>query len=222
MESGMTPQQKHLADRILKLLALASSTSFKAEAETARAMAAQLMQAHNISLGPGKPSQDTIECRNYVPFAKGSRWEGIIALAVAHLCSCTIFWDDGLDSYAFVGSIGNLDILDYMVREVSRQRIAAWMDYKMSGKPDSFHKFCYGFAQALSCKIDDLINQQQVQQNSNRLTGWYEINILHHPAQPMDLSSGRASSQAGMAAGQSASLHRGSLGQPLKQIGRAK
>lgn len=74
-----------------KLLALASSTTFAAEAQTARTMAAELMNKHNISLGPGKPSQDTIERRFYQPFAKGMRWEGIIVLALADLCSCTLF-----------------------------------------------------------------------------------------------------------------------------------
>jgi Protein of unknown function (DUF2786) len=219
---AMTPERKRLADRILKLLALASSTSFAAEAETARTMAADLMRAHNISLGPGKPSQDTIECREHVPYAKGTRWEGIIVGSLADLCSCTIFFNSRrLDHYALVGAIGNLDILDYMVREIARQRIAAWMNYKMSGEPDSFHKFCYGFAQALSSKIKTLIDQQQLGKNRAQLTLWYETNILHGPtAEPFCLSSGRASSEAGMDAGQNASLHRGSLGQPIRQIGR--
>jgi hypothetical protein len=149
----MTPDQKRLADRILKLLALASSTTFAAEAETARRMADELMRTHNISLGPGKPAQSAIERRYYVPFAKGMRWEGIIACALADLCSCTIFFDSGtLAVYVLVGSIGNLDVLEYMLHEVNRQRIAAWLDYKGKGGADSFNKFCYGFAKAIENK----------------------------------------------------------------------
>jgi hypothetical protein len=30
---------------------------------------------HNIKLGPGKPSQDTIEKRSYMPACKGAQWE---------------------------------------------------------------------------------------------------------------------------------------------------
>jgi hypothetical protein len=58
--------------------ALANSTQFEAEASTARKLAEQLIAAHNITLGPGRPSQDTI-----VPFAKGMRWERKIAGALA-------------------------------------------------------------------------------------------------------------------------------------------
>jgi len=218
----MTPDQKRLADRILKLLALANSTSFAAEAETARTMAADLMRAHNISLGPGKPSQDTIECREHVPYAKGAKWEGIIIFALTHLCSCTALWWESLDHYRLVGSIGNLDMLDYMLREVSRQRIAAWMDYKMRSQPDSFHKFCFGFARALSDKIETMVDRKQVSATNKRLLLWYETNVDRYNSNDSDPFSGRASSQAGMDAGENASLHRGSLGQPLKQIGRPR
>jgi hypothetical protein len=214
----MTPEQKKLADRILKLLALASSTNFAAEAENARRMADELVRAHNISLGPGKPSQDTIEVRDYTPFAKGMRWEGIIAVAVANLCMCSVFWDDGYTSYSFVGTIWNLDCLDYMVREANRQRIAAWLDYKRTGA-DSFNKFCYGFATALKDKIQRITDTVSVHANDAKLTLWYE-NYLGIKVQPSSLSMGAASSEAGMAAGDGASLHRGALGQPQKLLGR--
>jgi hypothetical protein len=67
----MTPEQKTLADRILKLLALANSTTFAAEADTARRMAEELMRTHNISVGSGKPAQNTIEVRDYIPLLRG-------------------------------------------------------------------------------------------------------------------------------------------------------
>lgn len=65
----MTPEQKRLLDRITKLLALAGSTTFSAEAQTAREMADKLMAEHKIVVGE-KPGQDTIELRMYTPFAK--------------------------------------------------------------------------------------------------------------------------------------------------------
>lgn len=42
----MTPEQKHLADRVAKLLALANSTTFTAEAQLARSAAEQLLEAY--------------------------------------------------------------------------------------------------------------------------------------------------------------------------------
>jgi hypothetical protein len=88
----MTPEHRAIADKILKLLALANSTTFAGEADTARKMAEQLIAAHNIKLGPGKPSQDTIECRQFKPAFNGARWEAMIIGALARLCSCTDYF----------------------------------------------------------------------------------------------------------------------------------
>jgi hypothetical protein len=77
----------------VKLLAVASSTTFATEAATARRLADELMAAHNINLGPGKPAGTSIEVRRYVPFAKGMRWEGLIATALADLAGCIVFYN---------------------------------------------------------------------------------------------------------------------------------
>jgi hypothetical protein len=218
----MTPEQKRLADRIMKLLALANSTTFSAEAQSARAVAEELMRTHSITLGPGKPSQETIECRTYVPFAKGMRWEGMIATALAKLCSCQIFFNSKtLDYYALVGTIWHLDMLEYMLQEVNRQRIRAWLEYKGSNGPDKFGKFCYGFAKALDDKIlTMMVNAGAVETHLAKLVVWYENNVIHRKAGTATLALGAASSAAGLAAGESASLHRGALGRAHLQIGK--
>jgi hypothetical protein len=217
----LSQDRKALADRILKLLALASSTTFTAEAQSARDAAERLMAAHNISLDPGKPSQDTIEMRQYKPFAKGMRWEGMIANALGELCACKVFFDSRtLDNYELVGTISNLDVLDYMLREVNRQRISAWMNYKAAGVHDSFNKFCYGFAVALENKIDSVTRYGMLTaQERAKLKLWYEEKI-GQKTQSFSLGMGSASSGAGLDAGKNASLHRGALGQTYKQLGR--
>lgn len=237
----MTPEQKRLADRILKLLALASSTTFAAEAASARALAAELMRAHNIAPGvAGKPAQSDYAYRLHIPFGKGMRWELIITEALGMLCSCCVFFQDHIYGdeaprrepsnnklipvaafgFKLVGTIGNLDMLEYMLAEVGRQRAAAWMNYKMQRKPDSFHKFCFGFARALMDRIRGLVDWETMRAEQARAKAWYEEHFgkvtdvhLHH---------GRASSEAGMAAGAGASLTRGALAQPYKQIGHRK
>jgi hypothetical protein len=166
----MTPDQQRIADRIVKLLAVASSTTFAAEAATAQRLADELMATHNISLGPGKPAGDTIEVRQYVPFAKGMRWEGIIAGTLARLASCVIFFGEVLDHYSLVGTVFNLDVLEYMLHAVNGQRIAAWQRYKLGGGADSFNKFCYGFAQALAGKIGAIVDAEKVSANMQALT----------------------------------------------------
>jgi hypothetical protein len=110
----MNKEQQRIADRVLKLLALANSTHFEAEASTARNLAEQLITAHNIALGPGKSGQDTI-----VPFARGMRWEGMIAGALADVCACMIFFNSNtLARY----TIWNLDCLEHMLRASALRR----------------------------------------------------------------------------------------------------
>src|SRR4029079_7072605 len=110
----MNKEQQRIADRILKLLALANSTQFEAEASTARNLAEQWITAHNITLGPGKPSQDTIA------IAKGMRWEGIIAGALADVCACMIFFNSNtLAQYSLVAAMCTWDCLEDMLREAA-------------------------------------------------------------------------------------------------------
>jgi hypothetical protein len=213
----MTPEHKRLADRILKLLALASSTTFTAEAQTARAMADKLMAEHNVKID-GKPDQSNIERRDYTPFAKGMRWEGIIAGALADVCSSNIYFDSKvLDHYCLVGTVFNLDCLQYMLAEVNRQRIHAWLAYKGRAGSDSFNKFCYAFAIALERKCKAL-TPHDASQNHDRLRLWYETNILHRKVNSFDLAMGDPTSQAGAHAGANASLHRGALGEPQRRL----
>jgi hypothetical protein len=215
----LDPERQRLVDRILKLLALANSTTFAGEADNARRMAEQLIEAHNVTLGPGKPAQDAIERRLYRPFAVGMRWEAIIADALSDLCSCLMLFRDALDEFTLVGSVMNLDALEYMLREVNRQRIAAWLQYKASQGPDSFHKFCYGFAMALRDKIVLIIDQRTLDKAQHAARTWYLANV-GPIGKGSSLAMGRASSQAGEAAGKGASLHRGAVGTPQKLIGR--
>lgn len=130
------------------------------------------------------------------------------------------FYIKTLDRYELVGTIWNLDVLEYMLREVNRQRIAAWLKYKGNNGPDRFNQFCYGFAQALKDKIQSLIVYEAVCATHAKLTLWYETNIAKVGGS-FALSMGRASSDAGLAAGKNAALHRGALGQPLQRISKS-
>ena len=121
------------------------------------------------------------------------------------------------NSLSLVGTIVNLDMLEYMLHEVNQQRIAAWLKFKGSGGSDSFNKFCYGFAMALDKKVHQLVNGQRVNEEQKPLTLWYETNIIHKPTNGTNLSSGPASSNAGMEAGKNASLHRGTMGQAAQK-----
>jgi hypothetical protein len=186
----MTPEQQKIADKILRLLAVAASTTFAAEADTARKLAEQLIAQHNIRLAPGKPSQDTIECREFKPAFNGARWEGVLIEALTMLCSCRMFFNhEKLDHYSLVGTIWNLDCLEYMLRETNRQRQRAWLNYKSSGGGDKFYQFCYGYAKALASKVDKII-KPSYWGITYQLVTWYEENILKQPVEPFNLAMG--------------------------------
>lgn len=206
----MTPEQQRIADRIVKLLAVAGSTTFAAEAETARRLAGDLMKTHAIDAGEGKPEGSAFAVRTYVPFAKGMRWEGMIVGALDDLTSCAMLYNDDLDRYWLIGANFDLDVFEYMLHAVNGQRIAAWTGYKAAGGADSFNKFCYGFAVALKDRISGLIDPQKAFARHDLLVDWYKQNIAP-VEQGEPLAMGRSSSVAGMDAGRSASLHRGTL-----------
>jgi len=218
---SIDPERQKSADRILKLLALAGGTAFAAEAATARAMAEQLMTRHNIDLGEGSKGRTRISGERYVPFAKGAKWEYIIVDALTDLCNCKFFFDDAetLARYCLVGTIADLEVLRYMLAEIHRQRIAAWLQYKRTG-PDSFHRFCYAFAQALASKISDIVDagRDALDAHQKKLKHWYEIEVLHGPVQGEHVELGRASSAAGLQAGRAASLNRGAVIQTVRRI----
>lgn len=217
----MTPEQQRIADRIVKLLAVASSTTFAAEAETARRLAGELMKTHDVRPVAGKPVGSALAYREYIPFAKGMRWEGIIASALGRLSSCMVFFGDDLDCYSLVGTNFNLDVLEYLLQAVNSQRIGAWTSYKASGGPDRFNQFCYGFATALKSKIENLVDHEHVDRTRTALVSWYEQTVLHRAVESGSLAMGAASSDAGKDAGRSASLNRGTVtGGSQKLIGR--
>ncbi len=210
----MDAGRQRLAERILKLLALAAGTTFEAEADSARRLAEQLMAKHKIDLGAGSKDRTAFACVNYVPFAKGAKWEFAIVDALADLCDCTFFFNrETLDGYNLVGTVADLEVLRYMLAELHRQRIAAWLDYKRSG-PDSFHKFCFAYALALAAKIENLVRAKRAAlgEHQTELKLWYEAEILHKPVEDYHVAMGHASSEAGAQAGRGASLHRGEVG----------
>lgn len=198
----------YTADRILKLLDFASSTPFEKEAETARRLAGELTKKANIG-----PLGSNLDCRRYIPFGRGTRWELAITSSLSELTSCMITVDSDLITYDLIGTVSNLDTLEYMLESVSQQRGQAWRRYKSRGGMDSFGSFCFGFAMALRQKIGTMVNMREVNKNGDMLQRWYEENIVHAKCIRSDyLKNMRATSIAGMNAGEAATLHHGLIG----------
>jgi hypothetical protein len=212
--------RQRLLDRILKILALAEGTSFEGEAATARAMAAELIAKHNVSLpAEGKTPRDEIIINYYKPWGTKWLWERIIASAIAHLCACAMFYsgdpdEGGYDHFTFVGQGMHVEACLYVLGQVHIQRQRAWVRYRGEGGNDSFGKFCFSFARGLEGKIDQLLSSAQLDE-AERARLWYRE---RHNVEDGTYITGAGSSDAGHHAGAGASLHRGEAPGPRSTL----
>jgi hypothetical protein len=209
----MDQERRKTLDRILKLLALAEGTSFDAEAAAARAMAEALIAKHNVDLSEGqKQARDALVIHEYTPWGRKWLWERMIASVVTQLCGCAMYYQGEPDQggyrlFKFVGVFANVEAAVYILGEVHAQRSRAWVDYRGGGGGDSFGKFCFSFARGLETKIEQLITAAALNEKK-RARLWFEA---AHPISGGSTIGGRGSSEAGLAAGSSASLHRGTM-----------
>lgn len=206
----MDAGREKLADRVLKLLALAAGSSFAAEADTARRLAEELMAKHNIAAPiDSAKNRDVMVEERYTPHFKGAIWEYILAEAVSKLCGCKAYYFGDYLLFTFAGMLPAVEACLYIVAKLHEQRVGQWLAYKRTGS-DSFHKFCYGYARGVSDKIDSILpSMRQLGRDREAAQLWYEARHNVEHAGPL---TGKASSNAGLDAGGGASLHRGELG----------
>jgi hypothetical protein len=216
----MDAQRQKLIDRILKLLALAGGTNYAAEAATARQMAADLMARHNIDSLAQKPARTGFAIEAYTPHFAGMKWEYVLAEAAARLTGCEIYFSTDLAHYTFAGTVADLEACLYILTKLHEQRIAAWLAHKSKGSADRFHQFCFGYAKGVDARVTALLAEMRASVGKDavlppdkraQIALWYEaqFGVTHH-----DLGlHGKPQSDAGFAAGGSASFHRGEFGQ---------
>jgi|SRR5215469_3041526 len=205
-----------LVERVMKLYALAAGTSFTHEAAAARAMAEALIAKHNITL-PSVKDRSAMETVRYSPHFKGAQWEYILANAAADACGCELFFDkerfeacDPNDSWTVVGTVADLEACQYLLAMLNEQRMRDWMRAKREGAADSFYSFCFSFARAVEANIRQRRTAAEVAR-SKQAWVWYDEHVTKIIAVDMGMR-GKGRSDAGRAAGEAASLHRGNLG----------
>lgn len=207
----MDVNREKLLDRIMKLLALASGTTFEGEADNARRLAQELLNKHNIDLGTvaGATDRKALIIQDYKPQFKGAIWEFRIVDAAAKLCGCMTYYYGDYERFNIVGIRADIEPTLYIVTKLHEQRIGQWLRYKRTTGADSFHKFCYGYSQGVSEKISTLVAPMS-ELKATRKTAelWYESRFKVKEGD----SYGPASSNAGLTAGGSASFHRGEFG----------
>jgi hypothetical protein len=244
---ALSPERKKLLDRIAALLAVAESTTFDAEAETARALAMRLMAEHNIRQGEAAAAgRDAFEYRRIEAFfLYDVWWDRIIKFSLAKLNNCfpsmsatAKIGKDGKVSgggrvthFNYCGRSSDLDAFEYMYGIVLRQRTKAWNDYAARGGGETKGQWLYGYARGLEDKIDkilDELNDRMRGQGNNQLAplSLYEQAKLWHIEHigPLgkSLSDPGGGARDGYSAGGNVNLYRGEVGQTrrVRQVRR--
>jgi Protein of unknown function (DUF2786) len=210
--------RQRFVDRILKLLAVAASTSFTAEADTARALAAELMAKHNIDAVNAPKDRAVMATQIYTPFKPDMMWEFILVQAITRLCGCAMFWkgdQEHFKTFSVVGLVPDVEAAFYILAKINQQRMRKWLEYKQYG-PDNFGKFCFGFARGVEGKVEDILRSAPaIAKNVAVAALWYRS---QHNVTEESISFGRASSSAGLSAGESARFYRGEMSAPPKRL----
>jgi hypothetical protein len=201
-----------LIDRVLKLYALAAGTSFDHEAATARAMAEALIAKHNISL-PSVKDRTAFDSVDYWPHFKGARWEWLLANWAAKACGCDAFFNtvgEELSKFALVGTVADLETCQYLLAMLHEQRMRDWMRAKREGSSDSFYSFCFSFVRGVEQNIRARLTSHE-RERTEQAHLWWDKQCGGIKMTDLGIH-GDGRSEAGRAAGRSASLHRGNLG----------
>jgi hypothetical protein len=192
-----------LIERVLKLYALAAGTSFEHEATSAQ---------HNITL-PSTKDRTAFASVDYTPHFKGAKWEWMLAEWVARACGCAAFFNSAgeeLSAFALVGTLADLEACQYLLAILHEQRMRDWMRAKRSGTPDTFYSFCFSFARGVEQNIRSRLTSHEIRCTQQARVWW---DGQCGGLKTVDLGiRGSGRSEAGRAAGEAASLHRGTMG----------
>jgi hypothetical protein len=230
---ALSDDRKKLIDTVAKILALAEGTSYAAEAETAKAKAANLIARYDISVDSLK---DIEEFKVQTEFRTGDMPSHEFCLLGVLGCFCGVLVmsttrQHGGNNYQFFGKPQDIEAFRYMRDIVFAQRYRAWAEY-LSKNPDHMRKSASwknSFADGVEEKTNSLMRAAEKQQKSLR----QDIVLVPREKQANEewtrlfgnLGSyrgyGGEANAHGLEAGRSVSLNRGvnsSLGS-IRQIG---
>jgi hypothetical protein len=165
-------ERKKLLDAVAKILALADSTDFEPEAETARTKAAKLIAKYDIT-ADGLKGLGNFEAVRDFRVGHMPSYEGTLLAAVSKFCGVLFLTtprqNTGRD-YEFFGKTQDLEAFRYMREIVSVQQDHAWMDY-LSAHPDCGRQrvsWKNSFSNGVAEKVDELLRAATTQQKALR------------------------------------------------------
>ena len=217
--SPITPKRQQLMDKIVKLLALAESSTFTEEAASARQFAAKLMAEHNISMCEATVEQAPFEVvvEETGRASMACKHDDVLNNTLARLSGVYMVRYEG--RYKFAGRTGDIEAFQYVRDIVLQQREAAWKQYYPTKPKAVYSKASHraewklGFAYGVAKRVRELMEMCDSHQTERGLVpvsplkqaeDWFKADNAVRD------SKGRASqyNRAGFEAGRNVSLNK--------------
>jgi hypothetical protein len=168
----MSADQKKVIDAVAKILALAESTSHKAEASTARAKAAELIARYDIRVDSLKDLETFTHEAEFLTGDMPSH-EFSLLNAIGKFCGVLVMSTPRQHSgrnYWFFGKRQDFASFYYLRDIVFSQRDRAWEEYLTANPNDARKNVSWknSFADGVEAKIDALMGAAKVQQEALR------------------------------------------------------
>jgi Protein of unknown function (DUF2786) len=166
-EQGMSVEQKKVLDAVAKILALADSTNYEAEAATARAKAAELIARYDIAADSMK---DLEKFKHETEFRIGDvpSYEFSLLCTLGKFCGVLVMSSPrqhGGRNYEFFGKPQDIEAFRYMRDIVVSQLDRAWMEYEVGHHHTRESvRWKNSFADGVEAKIHELLKDAERQQ----------------------------------------------------------
>jgi hypothetical protein len=233
---GMSDDRKRVLDAVTKILALADSTTYEAEAVTARAKAAELIARYDIH---ADSLNDLENFKGETEFRTGHMpsYEFSLLATLGKFCGVLVLSaprQHGGRNYEFFGKPQDLEAFRYMRDVVSSQQERAWTDYLAINPHRRRESVSWknSFADGVEAKINELMRAAKVQQKTLR----QDLVLVPREEQARveweclfgkirsGVGYGGENNAHGFEAGRSVSLSRGvnNSGGPVRLIGKPR
>ncbi len=220
-----------IIEKIQKVLALAASAEGTPEGMVAAKMADKLLREHALTMAEIEDVSGPEEIEtNKFDFAQ-TTWQRSLLNVVCRYCSCRSYYYQGSKRVAIVGFPHDVEVAKYLLKIISDQILAESKAYTRArpwmsrGEKRQYgNGFRRSAVQGVRAKLQALKEESSrsdetgtalVLNRSKRVDQWLEENVTLSSSRSVTRST---FSQAGYAAGQNVSLHKGISGSSRNKL----
>ena len=194
--------RKKLIDKVVKLFALADSTTHQDEANSAREMAATLLAKHNIQMG--EIAEDEFVVITEQRGKKEFQHTKILYIEISQFCGVQLITCPGR-GFRYVGTRSSIETFRHMIKVVLDQRDHAYAK-RDKDCTETRHKWMSGFAYGVKDKCRELSRtaKQKVQERglvivseAEQAAAWYKRHNQVRSSRIRGVCAGAAGYKAG-------------------------